>query len=526
MAESGQETSMPACGCVQCIQNWTTQSPALRENTVPTIQRSASYQMNTYTSSDVLTSAGSPNHVYNEYPSESFQTQMSSYVLPSYETPIFRSTYGEMYNGTYSRPSPAIVPAEIRSYTPTSNTTWASQDTFEDLHSQTTPDTVALPDPNNWLYRINNFIPSETRTLTSAPQRIHSTMSLNDLPVIPQTLDVISSVSTFPTQPSSTPSSNNPPYLMSSTAPNTPQLSLSPNNPPYLMSSTAPSTPQLSLNIPSATVQESSIDSSDQYTLEFNNNANEPMASSMDYTEGNSESETEIDRNLPEEVSMPEEEIIDRPKQLCPHNDTDECDDDCPFLHGRLCHLCHTHRLNPYNPELHADCSAGHPGVILGSSWGPSFNVFMFLFDSVQQVIWGSSWGLSFNVFLFLFDSVQQSLSCLPNSFQLCNRQQILDHMSTIKKEDYGVVESGLRGNVILRLSNDASNETWAAPDTTECIYNIQFVSLASPDITYQDQSQSGSVPPTAAPSRDIEENTERWMNYRGGMPRNAQETK
>ncbi|KAK6993931.1 TPRXL protein, partial [Biomphalaria glabrata] len=467
MAESGQETSMPACGCVQCIQNWTTQSSALRENTVPTIQRSASYQMNTYTSSAVLTSAGSPNHLYNEYPSGSVQTQMSSYVLPSYETPIFRSTYGQMYNGTYSRPSPAIVPAEIRSYTPTSNTTWASQDTFEDLHSQTTPDTMALPDPNNWLYRINNFIPSETRTLTSAPQRIHSTMPLNDLPVIPQTLDVISSVSTFPTQPSSTPSSNNPPYLMSSTAPNTPQLSLSPNNPPSLMSSTAPSTPQLSLNIPSATVQESSIDSSDQYTLEFNNNANEPMASSMDYTEGNSESETEIDRNLPEEVSMPEEEIIDRPKQLCPHNDTDECDDDCPFLHGRLCHLCHTHRLNPFNPELHAD-----------------------------------------------------SLSSLPNSFQLCHRQQILDHMSTIKKEDYGVVESGLRGNVILRLSNDASNETWAAPDTTECIYNIQFVSLASPDITYQDQSQSGSVPPTAAPSHDNEENTERWMNYRGEFER------
>ncbi|KAI8771924.1 TPRXL, partial [Biomphalaria glabrata] len=67
----------------------------------------------------------------------------------------------------------------------------------------------------------------------------------------------------------------------------------------------------------------------------------------------NSEIETEVDTNLREEVSMPEEVIIDHRKQLCPHNDKDECDDDCPYLHGRICHLCHTHRLNPYNPGLH-----------------------------------------------------------------------------------------------------------------------------------------------------------------------------
>ncbi|KAK6993930.1 E3 ubiquitin-protein ligase makorin-1 [Biomphalaria glabrata] len=66
------------------------------------------------------------------------------------------------------------------------------------------------------------------------------------------------------------------------------------------------------------------------------------------------------------------------------------------------------------------------------------------------------------------------------------------------------------------RLSNDASNETWAAPDTTECIYNIQSLSLASPDITDQNQSPSGLVPSTAASSNDNEENIERWMNYRG----------
>ncbi|KAK6993900.1 TPRXL protein, partial [Biomphalaria glabrata] len=557
MAESGQETSMSACRCVQCIQNWTYQSSALRDNTVTTNQRRSSYPMNSYTYSAALTFTGSPNHLYNQYPSGSFQTQISSYVLPSYATPIFRNTYGQMYNGTYSRPSPAREPAEIRSYTPPSSRTWASPDTFEGLHSQTTPETVALPDPNNWIYRINYFIPSETRTSTSAPQRINSTMPLNDLTVIRQTLDVISSGSTFPTQPSSMPSSNflssnnppslmsstapnsgstfptqpssmpssnlvssnnppslmsstapnsgstfptqplstlssnlvssnnppslmsstapnsgstfptqpssmpssnlvssnnppslmsstapnygstfptqpssmpssnflssnnppslmsrtapnsgstfptqpsstpssnlvssnnspslmsstapnsgstfptqpsstpssnlvssnNSPSLMSSTAPNTPQLSLSTNNPPSLMSSTAPNTPQLSLNMPSATVQESSIDSSNQFTLQFNNNTNEHMARVMDNTEGNSESEEEIDRNLPE-VSMPEEEIIDRRKQLCPHNDKDECDDDCPYRHGRLCHLCLTHRLNPYNPELHAD---------------------------------------------------------------------------------------------------------------------------------------------------------------------------
>ncbi|KAI8771895.1 TPRXL [Biomphalaria glabrata] len=487
MAESGQETSMSACRCVQCIQNWTYQSSALRDNTVTTNQRRSSYPMNSYTYSAALTFAGSPNHLYNQYPSGSFQTQMSSYVLPSYATPIFRNTYGQMYNGTYSRPSLAREPAEIRSYTPPSSRTWASPDTFEGLHSQTTPETVALPDPNNWIYRINYFISSETRTSTSAPQRINSTMPLNDLTVIRQTLDVISSGSTFPTQPSSMPSSNflssnnppslmsstapnsgstfptqalstlssnlvssnnppslmsstapnsgstfptqpsstpssnlvssnNPPFLMSSTAPNsgstfptqpsstpssnlvssnnspslmsstapnTPQLSLSTNSPPSLMSSTAPNTPQLSLNMPSATVQESSIDSSNQFTLQFNNNTNEDMARVMDNTEGNSESEEEIDRNLPE-VSMPEEEIIDRRKQLCPHNDKDECDDDCPYRHGRLCHLCLTHRLNPYNPELHAD-----------------------------------------------------SLPSLSDSLQICNRHQILDHMSTIKKEAY-----------------------------------------------------------------------------------------
>ncbi|KAI8771920.1 E3 ubiquitin-protein ligase makorin-1 [Biomphalaria glabrata] len=66
------------------------------------------------------------------------------------------------------------------------------------------------------------------------------------------------------------------------------------------------------------------------------------------------------------------------------------------------------------------------------------------------------------------------------------------------------------------RLSNNASNETWAAPDTTECIYNIQSLSLASPDITDQNQSPSGLVPSTAASSNDNEENIERWMNYRG----------
>ncbi|XP_055882308.1 uncharacterized protein LOC129925785 [Biomphalaria glabrata] len=365
--------------------------------------------MNSYTYSAALTFAGSPNHLYNQYPSGSFQTQMSSYVLPSYATPIFRNTYGQMYNGTYSRPSPARGPAEIRSYTPPSSRTWASPDTFEGLHSQTTPETVALPDPNNWIYRINYFIPSETRTSTSAPQRINSTMPLNDLTVIRQTLDVISSGSTFPTQPSSMPSSNflssnnppslmsstapnsgptfptqpsstlssnlvssnNPPSLMSSTAPNygstfatqpssTPSSNLvSSNNSPSLMSSTAPNTPQLSLNMPSDTVQESSIDSSNQFALQFTNNTNEHMARVMDNTEGNSESEEEIDRNLPE-VSMPEEEIIDRRKQLCPHNDKDECDDDCPYRHGRLCHLCLTHRLNPYNPELHADVSVAN----------------------------------------------------------------------------------------------------------------------------------------------------------------------
>ncbi|KAK6993901.1 TPRXL protein [Biomphalaria glabrata] len=492
MAESGQETSMSACRCDQCIQNWTYQSSALRDNTMTTNQRRSSYPMNSYTYSAALTFTGSPNHLYNQYPSGSFQTQMSSYVLPSYATPIFRNTYGQMYNGTYSRPSPAREPAEIRSYTPPSSRTWSSPDTFEGLHSQTTPESVAFPDPNNWIYRINYFIPSETRTSTSAPQWINNTMPLNDLTEIRQTLDVISSESTFPIQPSSTPSSNllsssnppsfmsstapnsgstfptqpsstpssnllssnnppsfmsstapssgstfpthpsstpssnllssnnspslmsstapnsgstfptqpsstpssnllssnnspflmsstapnsgstfptqpsstqssnlvssnNSPSLMSSTAPNTPQLSLSTNNPPSLMSSTAPNTSQLSLNIPSDTVQESSIDSGNQFTLQFNNNTNELMASSMDYTEGNSEPETEIDTNLPEEVSMPEEEIIDRRKQLCPHNDKDECDDDCPYRHGRLCHLCLTHRLNPYNPELHAD---------------------------------------------------------------------------------------------------------------------------------------------------------------------------
>ncbi|KAK0044623.1 TPRXL, partial [Biomphalaria pfeifferi] len=328
--------------------------------------------MNSYTYLAALTFAGFPNHVYNQYPSGSFQTQMNSYVLPSYATPIYKNTYGQMYNGTYSRPSPARGPAEIRSYTTPSSRTCASPDTFEGLHSQTTPETVALHDPNNWIYRINNLIPSETRILTNAPQRINSTMPLSDLTVIRQTLDVISSGSTFPTQPSPTPSSyllssNNPPPLASSTASNsgstfptqpspTPSSNLlSSNNTPSLMSSTAPSTSQLSLNMPSDTVQESSIASSNQFTLQFNNNTNEHMVRAMDNTEGNSESETEIDRNVPEEVSMPVEEIIDRRKQLCPHNDKDECDDDCPYLHGRLCHLCLTHRLNPYNPELHAD---------------------------------------------------------------------------------------------------------------------------------------------------------------------------
>uniref|UniRef100_A0A2C9LH29 Uncharacterized protein n=1 Tax=Biomphalaria glabrata TaxID=6526 RepID=A0A2C9LH29_BIOGL len=422
MNEGGNNTGRFLCSCVAC-HNRRNQSPALRQSSVPTEPRRDSYHMNTFTSP----AAGSPNHVYNEIPSRTFQSQMSSYLPPAYVTPIFRNTHGQVYNGTHSRPSPARGPMQIRSYTPPSSRTWASQDTFEDLHSQTTPDTVALPDPNNWIYRINNIISSEIRILTSATQRINNTMPLNDLPVIRQTLDVISSVSTFPTQPSSTPSSNllssnnppylmsntapntpqlsllpnnppylmsstapntsqlslspnnppylpnnppylmssaapntsqlslspnnppyvmssaapntpqlslhipsatvqessidssnqdfevteiayvqrdsgvnsfsapntpqlslspnNPPYLMSSTAPNTPQLSLSPNNPTSLMSSTAPSTPQLSLNIPSATVQESSIDSSDQYTLEFNNNANEPMANAMDYTE-------------------------------------------------------------------------------------------------------------------------------------------------------------------------------------------------------------------------------------------------
>ncbi|KAI8771915.1 E3 ubiquitin-protein ligase makorin-1 [Biomphalaria glabrata] len=60
------------------------------------------------------------------------------------------------------------------------------------------------------------------------------------------------------------------------------------------------------------------------------------------------------------------------------------------------------------------------------------------------------------------------------------------------------------------------SNETWAAPDTTECIYNIQSLSLASPDIIDQNQSPPGLVPSTAASSNDNEENIERWMNYRG----------
>nr|KAI8739665.1 putative protein TPRXL; partial [Biomphalaria glabrata] len=426
--------------------------------------------MNTYTSSDVLTSAGSPNHLYNEYPSGSVQTQISSYVLPSYVTPIFRRNYGQMYNGTFSRPSLARVPVEIRSYMSPYSRTWASPDTFEGLHSQTTPETLALPNSNNWIYRINNIILSETRTVTSAPQRINNTMPLNDLTEIRQTLDVISSGSTFltqtsstpssnflssnnppslmsstapnsgstfPTQPSSTPSSNflssnnppslmsstapnrgstfptqpsstqssnflssnNPPSLMSSTAPNswstfltqtssTPSSNfLSPNNTPFLMSSTAPNTPQLSLNIPSVTVPESSIDFSNQLTLQFNNNTNEHM----DRVEGNSESEAEVERNLPEVVSMPEEEIIDHRMELCPHNDTDECDDDCPYLHGRICHVCHTHRINPYNPGLH-------------------FN----------------------------------SLSSLPDAIWICNSLQILAHMSNIKKEGYGMDEKNL----------------------------------------------------------------------------------
>ncbi|KAI8798805.1 zinc finger CCCH domain-containing protein 69, partial [Biomphalaria glabrata] len=47
--------------------------------------------------------------------------------------------------------------------------------------------------------------------------------------------------------------------------------------------------------------------------------------------------------------------------EICPLNDSNKCVDQCPFIHGPLCHLCHMHRLHPFDPDLHLKvCLAKH----------------------------------------------------------------------------------------------------------------------------------------------------------------------
>ncbi|KAK6976606.1 E3 ubiquitin-protein ligase makorin-1, partial [Biomphalaria glabrata] len=39
--------------------------------------------------------------------------------------------------------------------------------------------------------------------------------------------------------------------------------------------------------------------------------------------------------------------------EVYPVNDSLECARRCPFEHGPVCHLCHTHRLDRDDPDLH-----------------------------------------------------------------------------------------------------------------------------------------------------------------------------
>ncbi|KAK6993923.1 suppressor protein SRP40 [Biomphalaria glabrata] len=77
------------------------------------------------------------------------------------------------------------------------------------------------------------------------------------------------------------------------------------------------------------------------------------------YREVNSEVDDDSDSSS--EDSTSDDESSDPNIQLCPLNDTDGCEDDCPYLHGELCYVCRTHNLNPFEPEKHLDaCVAQH----------------------------------------------------------------------------------------------------------------------------------------------------------------------
>ncbi|KAI8771913.1 E3 ubiquitin-protein ligase makorin-1 [Biomphalaria glabrata] len=97
-------------------------------------------------------------------------------------------------------------------------------------------------------------------------------------------------------------------------------------------------------------------------STEPHSNDNEENTEFINYwgVNGGHESDSsENKRNLtndepdsPTEVSS-EDERIEAQYELCPLNDTDGCEDDCPYLHGNICHLCHTHRLDPFDPDEH-----------------------------------------------------------------------------------------------------------------------------------------------------------------------------
>ncbi|KAI8771894.1 suppressor protein SRP40 [Biomphalaria glabrata] len=72
-------------------------------------------------------------------------------------------------------------------------------------------------------------------------------------------------------------------------------------------------------------------------------------------------SEVDDDSDSSSEDSTSDDESSDPNIQLCPLNDTDGCEDDCPYLHGDLCYVCRTDNLNPFEPEKHLDvCVAQH----------------------------------------------------------------------------------------------------------------------------------------------------------------------
>ncbi|KAI8771910.1 suppressor protein SRP40 [Biomphalaria glabrata] len=208
-----------------------------------------------------------------------------------------------------------------------------------------------------------NQSPSDSSYSTSSSESLNNMIPSNDLTWLDQSSVMVSNGSTLPMQSSSLrsaiPSSSNAQHDIISVSPvDTPQTSLT-------MSNIQSDVSQDSTSYTNETASSPGTSSSGNQAVEVPKTVYSQILSDffnysgrfglINYRQVISEEDGESDSSF--EYSTSDDESSDPNIQLCPLNDTDGCEDDCPYIHGELCYVCRTHNLNPFEPEKHLDVS-------------------------------------------------------------------------------------------------------------------------------------------------------------------------